>query len=262
MTYFVQFSINILRINFDFMPTINLTEGEINELILRYQSERKKLEYQISLVNQAVSELETHLGSFNSPALITPEAVPATPEAAPATPEEAPVVKKEKAAAPKKRGPKPGTKRKRGRPRKNATQVASSAPATSSKTKSKSAPTKAAAKKATKKAPAPKAEAGSDNKGYRLSDWDEFVLTTLTSENKLLSKADLDTFAQKFTADKGVSMSDKQRYVKVSNVLHKLANKRKDVMKYNISKGKVLYGLSDWFFANSGKLKKAYIPKD
>ena len=92
---------------------INLTPAELQELISRYESELRKLEFQVSKTYETIAELRiTHKHNVAKPVVATPK----VPEA-----------------------PKPVVKRKRGRPRKVVAEVVTPAPKKAAKTKSSKA---------------------------------------------------------------------------------------------------------------------------
>jgi len=88
----------------------------------------------------------------------------------------------------------------------------------------------------------------STRKGYKLSKWDAFVLETIRDANKFFTKADLDKALSEYTKNEGNEMSDKEVYIKVSRVLTKLTNRRRDLGAYKVEGMKgYFYGLKEWF---------------
>jgi len=93
-------------------------------------------------------------------------------------------------------------------------------------------------------------------KGYRLSDWDNQLIEVIRENNQPMASAELlDAMASRM----GEVENMEQLKGKIARSLQKLANKR-GVLGKASSRGRgYVYGLSDWFFARSGRLKKAYL---
>jgi hypothetical protein len=95
-------------------------------------------------------------------------------------------------------------------------------------------------------------------KGYRLSDWDNFLVELIRENQKPMTSAELVDTATAKAAEKKIDVDPTQIKGKVARSLQKLANKR-EVLGKASSRGKgYVYGVSEWFFARSGRLKKAY----
>lgn len=172
------------------MPRISLKPNEIDELISSYRSELKKMRYQISQVNDAISQLQE----------LKAEKIEA---------------KERKEVEKAKVKKKPGRKPKRGRkPRKT--------------------------------------------KGYRLSDWDKFLIETIEANKLPMTSGELLEAATRHVTMEKLDLNEEQIKGKVARSLQKLANKR-GLLGKTSSRGRgYVYGLNDWFFARSGRLKKAY----
>ncbi|MEZ4738230.1 MAG: hypothetical protein R2818_02480 [Flavobacteriales bacterium] len=130
----------------------------------------------------------------------------------------------------------PGVKRGPGRPRKDA------------------APVPAPKKRRKKRVVA----AG----GYRLSKWDEMVLGTITKADKLLPKEDLMKAALAWAKKSQPRMTEPEVEAKLTRVLQKLSGKRGDLGTHRsgLRRG-YHYGLKDWFFTTSGKLRGQHMDK-
>ena len=94
-------------------------------------------------------------------------------------------------------------------------------------------------------------------RGYRLSEWDNFILETLAAHNKPLVNLDFNTLALEHA--KSIKSTDTPEQIrgKIIRSIHKLANKRKAIKKHNISGKGYAYGLAEWF-NSAGNLRRAY----
>ncbi len=247
---------------------MKLTHEEVNELIGKYKSELRKLAYQQQNLSGIIKTLEGQSKSApkrrGRPAKAKAAAPKAAPKrrgrpakakaAAPAAPKKRGRPAKAKAAAPKaapkKRGrpakakvaaPKAAPK-KRGRPAKAKVAAPKAAPKRRGRpAKAKAAAPKAAAKKPAAKKPAAKKPAAA-KKGYRLSDWDNLVMKTLNDRKKVSVFSDFMATAKAG----GSKLSDQDIYRRINQSLHKLANKRKDLVKVP-QKGRGFgYALPGW----------------
>ena len=234
---------------------INLTPAELQELISRYESELRKLEFQVSKTYETIAELRiTHKQNITKPVAVAPVAPVAS---------------------------KPELKRKRGRPRKVVAVVETPAPKKASKTKIKENKTQATpatpkrkrgrpkkvvetttatlSKKASSKAKAaakPTKRKRRKTGGYKLSDWDSFVLGTLEKTQQILIKSEFVEIATlEGTLTSGMASED--IYEKITRSIHKLANKRKAIVKAPFPGRGFAYALPGWLSSN-GKLLKQY----
>ncbi len=98
--------------------------------------------------------------------------------------------------------------------------------------------------------------------GYRLSNWDEMVIKTITDKERMLPKADLMAASVKWAKRNEPSMSEEEVAGKLTRVLQKLSGKRGvlGVHRSGLRRG-YHYGLKDWFFASSGGLRKKHLDK-
>ncbi|MEH0155716.1 hypothetical protein V6R21_16325 [Limibacter armeniacum] len=103
--------------------------------------------------------------------------------------------------------------------------------------------------------------AGEKNQqGYRLSDWDIFVIQALWESNKLMVSNELLDFGME--AAKEIENDPKERTKdkvkgKITRSLNKLVNKRNYVKKHEYKGKGHSYGLANWFFKN-GKIRKEW----
>lgn len=239
----------------------NLSMLEKQQLVDSYQSDIKKLQFQISLLKDAVTELKEgiRLDRASAPAVES--------AAAPATP------------AKKATARKPRTTKGRGRPKKTSKAAAAPAAETADVKEApaakKAAPAKATARKSAakttraKKAAAPKAEkpatpAKRGRKpnqklgGYRLSDWDQMIVDGIKDAGKALIKTELLDLAAKKNAAENLKMDEQAINVKISQSLHKLANRRDDLVKVAFPGRGFAYALAEWKTAK-GDLPKKYL---
>ena len=162
--------------------------------------------------------------------------------------------------APKRRGrpkktattaaEKPAPKR-RGRPKKTATSAAEK-PAPKRRGRPKKAASASAAKPTAKKSTGKRGrKAGVKVGGYRLNDYDQFLIDTLKSAGKVQLKSD---FVEKGKA-KFKSMKEADLVVKLSQSIHKLANKHKVIGKVKADGRGFAYVLPEWM-TPSGRVKK------
>lgn len=249
----------------------NLSMLEKQELVESYQSDIKKLQFQITLLKEAVNQLKAAIKEDKSsaPAIsnITETAVMSA-----ATEE---VAKPVRRGRPKKSAPAKTTKKekkattsKRGRPKKVEAVVApaaveETAPVAKAEEK-KVAPTRKPGrpKKASseKKASTPGKRGRKPNQklgGYRLSDWDQLIVDGIKNAGKALIKSELlDMAAQKNDAE-NLKLDEQALNVKISQSLHKLANRRDDLFKIDFPGRGFAYALSEWK-TSKGDLPKKY----
>lgn len=229
------------------MEYTKLTPLEVRDLINKYQSDLRKLEFQTLRTQALIKELENfaadaeealsleeakieELPAAGTEKLRTPSADAAPKKKAEAKPEKAKTKTKSKG---KKRGrPKGSTsKKKPGRPPKKKT----------TEDKKQDSPTKSSSPEA----------------GYRLSDWDQFVIDRLKEVQSAMTTSD---FADAAVKDESIDSGEAQIKVKLNRSLHKLANKKNLLVKVEHSGRGFAYALSDWL-NNKGELPKKYAHK-
>ncbi|MEO0472270.1 MAG: hypothetical protein AAF206_21780 [Bacteroidota bacterium] len=243
------------------MARLKLSENELDSLIAKYRSDKIQLQFQLEQVDRTLEDLEVRRATLDGD-------VPKSKRGRPKK-KTSDAKSKSKSKSGKKRGRPKGSKNK-SVPEKNtqdaAPEVVASPPKRrgrppGSKNKSASPKTKTTTPKA-KSAPIAKSSPKEQGeKGYRLSVWDEFVIDTIGAADKLLGKKDIDEAALANKAKLDADMEDKQVVIKIANVLHKLSNTRDTLKKYSMGGRKAYYGLKEWFFDNTGEIKKKYIPK-
>lgn len=185
------------------MPPKKLSEKDVEQLLIQYRSERRRLMFQLENIRAAIADLKTLRGDSTKE-----EGGDGAPKRGPGRPRKA---ESEKV----KRGRKPG------RPKKRRVEG-----------------------------------------GYRLSPWDNVVLDTISNKNLLLPKEDLLKALKAWAKKNEPSMSEKEVEDKLTRVLQKLSGKRGmlGTHRSGLRRG-YHYGLKEWFFASSGKLRQQHLDK-
>ena len=147
-------------------------------------------------------------------------------------------------AAKKEEAPKPEKKKKRrGRP-----------PGSKNKTKSKSTAKGKGKTKQKAAASSTKSATEAGQRGYRLSEWDQFVLNSLEDKQKALTTSE---FTEIGVANPSIKSGAAQIKTKLNRSLHKLANKKGVLVKVEHSGRGFAYALQDWL-DSKGQLPKKY----
>jgi hypothetical protein len=257
-----------------------LSPLELRDLINNYSSDLRKLNYQVAKTQAMLNELEGHLAEADiALGLEWSEAPAKAPEkAAPKPATKKAASKSATKKAPEKAAPKPAAEKKsedkpkrRGRPAgsKNKTTLKKTKSASTGKTKTKTKgrgrppgsknKSKVAADKA--KASKPTASkkteqaATDDTPGYRLSEWDNFILKSLKEKQKVLTTSAL---TKTGVSDSSIKLGSAQIKTKLNASLHKLANKKGMLVKVEHSGRGFAYALQEWV-SESGELPKKYV---
>jgi hypothetical protein len=212
------------------MPRISLTAQEIDELISSYISARSKLQYQISTINQTIEGLKEQKKS-------------------------APLMRKVRKQFGKDEKPLIQDSGLTDVPAEAADAKAPRSSIVPGKIKKKEAqpPRIKKAAKPGKRVRRIKSE------GYRLSDWDQFILNAISEKKRPLVNSELFEACRIRSEKENLNLDESQLQGKIARSLHKLSNKRKTLHKLDIPGRGYAYGLGEWFFAKSGKLKKVYL---
>lgn len=193
---------------------------EIEQLISVYHSELRQLTYRVLSVRKNIEQLETALtkqSQTKRQSLVSAPAVVANKPAAPIL--AAPAV--------------------------TAT-VSAPSPSTSSSSKSGS--------KAPKKVSMP--EPVQVRRVRKLSPWDQFIMTTLQTKDKVLIMSEfLEIVKNDFDGAKG--WTEAKIKSKLNAVFHKLANKKGSIVKISFEGRGFAYALPKWLNP-AGELKKKY----
>lgn len=263
------------------MELKQLSPLELRDLINNYNSDLRKLQYQVVKTQAMLDELEGHLAEAEETlGLELTDAPKPAPKPKPAKKKPAAKAKPtEKKAAEKKAAPEAeptgkkaeGKAKRRGRPpgskSKSTNKKTKGAADGKAKTKTKGRGRPAGSKnkasaakgKASKPAAASKkaqeTKKDDDTPGYRLSDWDTFILNSLKDKQKVLTTS---TLTEIGVADSSIKLGAAQIKTKLNASLHKLANKKGLLAKVEHSGRGFAYALQEWV-SDDGQLPKKYV---
>lgn len=98
--------------------------------------------------------------------------------------------------------------------------------------------------------------------GYRLNPWDERVLGLITKTNKLQPKQNLLAHVTAWAKKTEPKLKGAAIEAKLTRTLQKLSGKRGvlGTHRSGLRRG-YHYGLKDWFFASTGKLRSSHLDK-
>lgn len=190
--YSYQKNIFLKKQNENQMRKSRLSSSEIRDLINKYQSELKKLEFQTEEVIATITELQNWLESVEESEKNTLLRVRRKPK----------ITAVRKSAQGK-------VQRKRGRPPKKEKKKAEKA---SSLTKTK-------------------IEQVRISKGYKLSNWDEWVIAAITQNGKPQITQEIIDYVRIRVQDSGMTSNEEEIKNKVIRSLQKLVNRRGDLIK-------------------------------
>lgn len=251
---------------------------ELEEMISQYSYEVKKLSFQLENAQRALEDLQKEAKGTPAPAPVKtqPEEkvvkVEVKAKEKPKAKEKAngQVKAKGKAKAQVKAETETAPKR-RGRPRKEKveTKTTESAPVaetTEAPKKKRGRPKKdatatAAAKPSKKKASKERTlkDEESTPKGYRLSDWDLFIINTIKKSGRVMVNFELMEKALARVKREKMDLDEMALRGKLNRSIHKLTNRRGDLVKVEDYPGKgFAYGLPEWRDEN-GNVRAEYI---
>jgi hypothetical protein len=213
------------------MKKTQLSSSEIQDLINRYQSERKKFEFQISEIDFTISQLENSLKSVIGS-------------------EKAAISTNKKRKTTKIVLAKSAGKKKRGRPAKN-TPAAKKSVVAKKAVKVKKTP------KVKQKAVAKKASTTQAKTGYKLSNWDVLVVNSLKDTGKVQITQEIIDYVNTKMKDSGKAVPGDEVKNKVIRSLQKLANRRGELKKSPFEGKGFAYALPEWM-NEKGKLNKEF----
>jgi hypothetical protein len=199
------------------MIKTHLSSGEIQDLINRYNSEWKKLEFQIEEVKMTISGLENLMNDVSS---------------------------REKASFTKVKikssniSDKPLSKKLK-------------------KTESKKSKVKSTSVPRPRKGIAKKTVSVREKTGYKLSDWDNFVIQSIEQSGKTQITSEIIDFVKIKMAATGKKTNENEIKNKVTRSLQKLVNRRGDLSKVSYKGKGFAYALPQWVGAN-GKILPAF----
>ena len=216
-----------------------LTTKDVKSLIKSYESDIRQLEYKINKTREALSELTgNENGSKTSGKRGRPRKVTNFETDAVQSPS-----------------------KKRGRPRKVILQdgdpTGPGTPKVIQKTKSSEGKKEKVKLVFPKVTPRKPRTVSGKSGGYRLSDWDTFVLDALEDFGKVMINSELYDLALVKNKEDKMGLSEDDVRGKLVRSIHKLANKRMEIAKAPFPGKGYAYGLTSWF-TGSGNLKKIY----
>lgn len=223
----------------------NLNGVEIRDLIGRYESELKKLAYQSSKVAETIAELKSHLKG-NNDRVQQPVQQPVKP-----------IVKKEVVQVREK----PKTKRP-AMVHPEGVYTGTFSHSSVAEKKMKKQPSISAKKGSASVVEVLKSAGGEfdlpeNGNGYRLSEWDHFILDSLDGAKMTLVNSDFFKLAAARVKEQGLEMTKSQLHGKINRSIHKLTHKREMIVKVTFSGKGFAYAHKDWFDSN-GKLLLRY----
>ncbi len=238
------------------MEFTHLTPLEVKDLINKYRSDLRKLEYQTLKTKGIINELERYASNAEE-ALSLEEANVQELPAAPAEQASADVSEQE-SAAPAEAKPETAEAAK---PKRATKPKGKAAPKSTDKKPAKKKPgrPKGSTNKSKSTTPANKAAGSKDKEpsGYRLSDWDQFVINKLEEKSSALTTSD---FADLAKEDPSIKSGEAQIKIKLNRSLHKLANKKGLLSKVEYSGRGFAYAKAEWL-NSKGNLPKKYAHK-
>jgi hypothetical protein len=220
------------------MIKTNLSSGEIQDLLNRYNSELKKLEFQTAEVKMTVLGLENLMNDVKSKekASFTKVKIKKTsttekPTVKLGRKSLAKKIKKDKKKVSVVTKPKKVKLKKAGTAKPNKASI---------KKKAVTKPKKVTTKVKT---------AGVEKKGYKLSDWDNFVIQSIEQSGKVLITSEIiDQVKNKMMAA-GKKTNDKEIKNKITRSLQKLVNRRGDLSKVSFKGKGFAYALPKWLIS-------------
>ena len=98
--------------------------------------------------------------------------------------------------------------------------------------------------------------------GYRLSEWDDVVINAITKTNELQPKEELLKHLMAWARKNEPAMKEAEVEAKLTRILQKLSGRRGvlGTHRSGLRRG-YHYGLKEWFFTSSGKLRKQHLEK-
>lgn len=250
------------------MDLKNFSLGDVQDLLKHYYSEYNKLVFQAQSVKALIADLEKHYNLKASESKLSGLTEISAPAALSSIATQLRSKNVESPIAPvqeKRKG--------RGRPRKEeveetlvaevvvketqkTAEVAEKTPKPKGRPKSKD--TKVSVEKP-KKEKKPKPEK-KESKGYKLSNWDNFLIEAIAATGKVLISTDLFDRVKERAMSAGVFEGDEQTKQKINRSLQKLANKRGDLIKVSYEGRGFGYGLPEWQDKDGTVKKKHALP--
>jgi len=231
-----------------------LTSGEIQDLINRYNSDLKKLEFQVEDIKLTIAGLEKLMNSvaIREKASFAKVKTKKTKIQTLTKPKKATSAVKAKSATKSKQKTKPTPKGK-AKTAKNIKvakkAVVKAVPKTKAKVTAKLKPKKITSKGAVL--------ASSGKKGYKLSDWDNYVIQSISESGKVRITSEILESVKNKMAAAGRKVTDFEVRNKVTRSLQKLVNNRGDLAKVSYEGKGLAYALPAWLEAK-GKVSSEF----
>ncbi|MCC6840776.1 MAG: hypothetical protein IT230_11510 [Flavobacteriales bacterium] len=184
------------------MANKRLSDKNIDQLLVHYRNERRRLTYQLDLIKSAIADLKQHRTTAGTSDPARPEMVEGTV----------------------KRGP--------GRPRKAVAEKAPGKPGRPPKRVRKVRP---------------------------LNEWDNAVMEAINQTGRLMPKEEILEHVSGWAAKHQPQLSAEEVEAFLTRTLQKLSGKKKMLGTHHsgLRRG-YHYGLIDWFFQSSGKLRRQH----
>lgn len=257
------------------------SKEELEEMIADYSFEVKRLSFQLENAQRALADLQSQAKGKPAPVPAPAPAPAPAVEAKPTITEAVVKEKKEKPAAkPKKAKVSAKTKtakaeakptaeapKRRGRPRKEKTEAVVTVVAEKEAPKKKRGRPKKEATATAAVQPSKKKEnkirtlqdEESQPKGYRLSDWDLFIINTIRKSGRVMITSQLMDKALSRVKKEKLDLDEVSLRGKLNRSIHKLTNRRGDLVKVEEYPGKgFAYGVPEWKDDN-GKIREEYL---
>jgi len=233
------------------MSKTQLSSSEIQDLINKYHSELKKLEFQVDEVITTIAQLERFLENVSGREKYAASKVKVRRSKSLATSPStsSTSIKKGARGRPKKirevekAAPKRGIAKKAGKKQTITKKVAAKKQVVKKPVSKKTVPAKTAKK--------------AEKSGYKLSSWDQYVIESLKQSNQIRITQEIINFVKnKAVADK-LNTSEEEIKNKVTRSLQKLANRRNDIIKVPYKGKGFAYAIPAWF-SSKGKLDSKF----
>ena len=211
----------------------NLTPLEIRDLISGYQSDLRKLHFQVHKTNQIIAELKSYGTQAEETYALEQPSLPELPSAS--NEEDQAVASADQASEA------PQRKTRRGRP-------------ANRKLSSEDKPKRGPGRPRKESSAASAANERPKGKGYRLSHWDNFVMDCLEQKQTALISADILDMAGK---SESIQADANEIKIMLNRSLHKLANKKGLLVKVEYDGRGFAYAPAGWLNSR-GELPKKY----
>ena len=215
-----------IRKQCNLISMINLKEVEIQDLIGRYESELKKLTYQSEKVQETISELQSYIGI-------------------------------QKAAPIQKSAPKKKTPMIISPPEGVYSGTFSHSTGNTKKVKKQASISVSGASVVEILSNPSEFDLPENGAGYRLSEWDHFIIDSLKGARTTLVNNDFFKLAANRVKAQGLDMTRTQLHGKINRSIHKLTHEREMIKKIRFSGKGYAYALNEWLDDN-GKLLLRY----